>query len=57
MFVIKIVARISLIALLMQSISAQPSLQMRRQASLFGLYVADAVASPVHWYYSLAQLK
>ena len=30
---------------------------MRRQASLFGLYVADAVASPVHWYYSLDQLK
>jgi len=29
----------------------------RKKAALFGLYVADAVASPVHWYYSLSQLK
>lgn len=24
---------------------------------MFGLYVADALASPVHWYYNLRQLK
>ena len=26
-------------------------------AALFGLYVADAVAMPVHWMYNLDQLK
>lgn len=29
----------------------------RKKAALFGLYVADAVAMPVHWYYSTSQLK
>lgn len=29
----------------------------RRQAALLGMYVADAVAMPVHWMYNLAQLK
>jgi hypothetical protein len=26
-------------------------------AALFGLYVADSVAMPVHWMYNLDQLK
>mmetsp|Transcript_17736 Transcript_17736/g.30030 ORF Transcript_17736/g.30030 Transcript_17736/m.30030 type:complete len:91 (+) Transcript_17736:52-324(+) len=29
----------------------------RKRASLFGLYVADAVAMPVHWMYDLRNLK
>lgn len=29
----------------------------RRQAALLGMYVADAVAMPVHWMYNLGQLK
>ena len=29
----------------------------RRRAALLGLYVADAVAMPVHWMYNLQQLK
>jgi len=37
----------------MKSTSAELTIEMRRQASLFGLYVADAVASPVHWYYNI----
>lgn len=24
----------------------------RKKGALYGLFVADAVASPVHWYYS-----
>ena len=41
--------------------SAAPStcvdLKDRKTAALLGLYVADAVASPVHWYYDTRQLK
>lgn len=29
----------------------------RKKASLLGLYIADAVASPVHWYYDTRALK
>jgi len=29
----------------------------RLKGCLFGLFVADAVASPVHWYYDLRYLK
>lgn len=29
----------------------------RRRAALFGLFCADSLAMPVHWYYSLDQLK
>ena len=29
----------------------------RYQGALFGLYVADAVAMPVHWMYDLRNLK
>ena len=28
-----------------------------KKAALFGLYVADAVAMPVHWMYNLNNLK
>ena len=28
----------------------------RKQAALFGLFVADSVAMPVHWYYDRRQL-
>ena len=31
-------------------------LQDRMKAALFGLYVADAVAMPVHWMYDLRNL-
>ena len=31
-------------------------LTARKRAALLGLYVADAVAMPVHWMYSLDQL-
>jgi hypothetical protein len=37
----------------METTSALLTIEMRRQASLFGLFVADAVASPVHWYYNI----
>ena len=33
------------------------SLVDRKRAALTGLYIADAVASPVHWMYDLRQLK
>jgi len=33
------------------------SLKDRQSAALFGLYVADAVAMPVHWMYDLRNLK
>ena len=29
----------------------------RIKGCLFGLFVADAVASPVHWYYNLNLIK
>lgn len=29
----------------------------RKIAALYGMYVADAVAMPVHWMYNLALLK
>lgn len=29
----------------------------RKTAALFGMFVADAVAMPVHWMYNLSQLK
>ena len=29
----------------------------RKRASMLGLYIADAVAMPVHWMYDLRQLK
>ena len=29
----------------------------RKTAALFGMYVADSVAMPVHWMYNLNQLK
>jgi ADP-ribosyl-[dinitrogen reductase] hydrolase len=29
----------------------------RKAGALLGLFAGDALASPVHWYYSLAQLK
>ncbi len=29
----------------------------RKKAALFGIYVADAVAMPVHWMYDLRNLK
>ena len=32
-------------------------LQDRMRAALFGLYVADAVAMPVHWMYDLRNLQ
>jgi hypothetical protein len=37
--------------------TATPSLIERQKASLLGLFIADAVASPVHWYYNTRQLK
>ncbi len=33
------------------------SLKDKQKAALLGLYIADAVASPVHWYYNLRNLK
>jgi len=33
------------------------SIEERKKAALFGLYVADATAMPVHWMYNLAQLR
>lgn len=33
------------------------SLVDRKKGALFGLYVADATAMPVHWMYNLSQLK
>lgn len=33
------------------------SLNDRKKAALFGLYVGDATAMPVHWMYNLAQLQ
>ena len=29
----------------------------RKQGALLGLFVGDALAMPVHWYYSIPQLK
>lgn len=29
----------------------------RKQGCLLGLFAGDAMAMPVHWYYSLGQLK
>jgi ADP-ribosyl-[dinitrogen reductase] hydrolase len=29
----------------------------RKKAAMTGLYIADAVASPVHWYYDVRQLR
>ena len=29
----------------------------KQKAALLGLFIADAVASPVHWYYNTAALK
>lgn len=37
--------------------SSKASLHDRQTGSLLGLYIADAVASPVHWYYNIGQLK
>jgi hypothetical protein len=39
-------------------LSERPSLSImdRKKAALFGLYVADAVAMPVHWMYDRRQL-
>ncbi len=37
--------------------SATLTLAERVHGALFGLFVADAVAMPVHWMYSLSQLK
>ena len=39
--------------------SAAPELSVydRKYAALYGLYVADAVAMPVHWMYDLRNLK
>ena len=34
-----------------------PNLSDRRKAALFGLYVGDAVAMPVHWMYNLSNLR
>lgn len=34
-----------------------PNLNDRKKAALFGLYVADATAMPVHWMYNLHQLQ
>lgn len=33
------------------------SINDRKKAALFGLYVGDATAMPVHWMYNLAQLQ
>eukprot|EP01038_Epipyxis_sp_PR26KG_P007564 gene7564-10305_t len=33
------------------------NLEDRKRAALFGLFVADATAMPVHWMYNLAQLQ
>ena len=37
--------------------SAAVSVTERKQGALLGLLVGDALAMPVHWYYSLGQLK
>ena len=37
--------------------SSTPTIHERKQGALLGLYIADAVASPVHWYYNISQLK
>ncbi|KAJ1439153.1 ADP-ribosylglycohydrolase-domain-containing protein [Ochromonadaceae sp. CCMP2298] len=37
--------------------TASLDISERKRAALFGLYVGDAVAMPVHWMYNLAQLK
>jgi ADP-ribosylglycohydrolase len=29
----------------------------KHRAALLGLFIADAVAAPVHWYYNLSALK
>jgi ADP-ribosyl-[dinitrogen reductase] hydrolase len=33
------------------------TLEQRKQGALLGLFVGDALAMPVHWYYSLGNLK
>lgn len=33
------------------------SMENRKKAALFGLYVADATAMPVHWFYDVNQLR
>lgn len=33
------------------------TLKSKQYASLLGLYIADAVAAPVHWYYDIKQLQ
>ena len=32
------------------------NLNFKRQAALFGLYVCDSVAMPVHWYYKVDEI-
>jgi hypothetical protein len=41
------------------SLGALPQMNVseRKVAALYGMYVADAVAMPVHWMYNLANLK
>ena len=41
----------------MEASAGKLTIAARKQAALFGLYVADAVAMPVHWMYDLRNLK
>lgn len=41
----------------MQSVSKFSSIAQRKEGALYGLYIADAVAMPVHWMYNLQNLK
>ena len=42
---------------ILKSAVAAPALSDRLRGSLLGLFVADAVAMPVHWMYDLRLLK
>jgi hypothetical protein len=32
------------------------NINSKRQAALFGIYVCDSVAMPVHWYYKVDEI-
>ncbi|TNV72788.1 hypothetical protein FGO68_gene14232 [Halteria grandinella] len=54
----KLIAFIGLLRVsLMESTHSTLAFQDRKAGALLGLFAGDALASPVHWYYSLAQLK
>lgn len=41
----------------MESAKSALTLVQRKQGALLGLFVGDALAMPVHWYYKLDDIK